>query len=79
MADIPDGVKPCPAHSAHSCDVGVAEVDFATGWSDGERYRDSTWQVIADCGTAGPHADSREDAVTAWNAMPRREGGSDDQ
>lgn len=62
MPDIPDGVKPCPAHSAESCDVSIAH-DREPG----------TWQVVADCGVAGPHGYCRDAAVSFWNQMQRRE------
>lgn len=63
-ASRPDGVKPCPAHSAHSCEVRL--------WQSDACALAEPWQVVADCGTAGPHGDTREEAVEAWNALPRR-------
>lgn len=47
---------PCPYHPG--CDVGV----LVPG------KENPLWQVVADCGAAGPCQDSREKAVEIWNS-----------
>lgn len=65
--------KPCPAHGHRSCcRVEVDEVPYKSqsDWP-GESGTLFDWQVSADCGVSGPIGGTREEAVEAWNAMPR--------
>ena len=59
---MPEQLKPCPA-------CGFAETDddrFALS------YRLATQLICPKCGVYGPTGEEYEDAITAWNSLPRR-------
>lgn len=53
-------LKGCPFHKAGACDFMV-QTDRSVASND------PPYRVIADCGCSGPHADSKAEAIAAWN------------
>lgn len=56
-------LKPCPFHS-HGCEIAIKKIEhrLRPRW-----MKDEWYQVVADCGAAGPERINRAMAINAWN------------